>query len=142
MPRVRIQTMLLTLALIPSLLALGVACSSAAGDTKIVLIAGNPSHGPGEHEFNAGVTLLADCLKKLRGITPVIVRGGWPQDESVFDGARSVVFYMDGGSGHPMIQTKDRMAHMKRLMDAGVGLVSLHYAVGFPKGEVGDQILD
>src|SRR5687768_13525972 len=30
--------------------------------TKIVLVAGTASHGPGEHEFNAGVTILADCL--------------------------------------------------------------------------------
>src|SRR5208282_3234467 len=30
----------------------------AADTTKIVLIAGHPSHGPGEHEFNAGCKLL------------------------------------------------------------------------------------
>src|SRR5438046_160693 len=85
-------------------------CPAAlAADTEIVLIAGRPSHGPGEHEFNAGTTILADCLKKVSGIDAVIVRGGWPADESVFEGAKAVVFYMDGGSGHPMIQTKERM---------------------------------
>src|SRR4051794_22671595 len=75
-----------------------------AGETKIVLIAGRPSHGPGEHEFNAGISLLAKCLKEVNGIDPVVVRGGWPDDESVFDEADSVVFFMDGGAGHPMIQ--------------------------------------
>lgn len=116
--------------------------SAEAQPTKIVLIAGKPSHGPGEHEFNAGTILLTYCLKKMKGVEPVMVKGGWPEDESIFDGAEAVVFYMDGGSGHPMIQTKERMALMKKLMDRGVGLVCLHYAVEFPKGEVGDQLLD
>ena len=74
--------------------------------TKIVLIAGRPSHGPGEHEFNAGTKLLVECLKHVEGIEPVFVAGGWPEDESVFEGAKSVVFFMDGGAGHPMIQGK------------------------------------
>lgn len=120
----------------------GGTCGAGAADTKIVLIAGRPSHGPGEHEFNAGTILLTYWLKKVKGIEPVMVRGGWPEDESVFEGAKAIVFYMDGGSGHPMIQTKERMALMKRLMDKGVGLVCLHYAVEFPKGEVGDQLLE
>ena len=38
-----------------------------AGDAKIVLIAGTPSHGPGEHEFNAGMKLLVKCLKEVPG---------------------------------------------------------------------------
>ena len=78
----------------------------AEAATKIVLIAGRPSHGPGEHEFNAGTKLLVECLKHVEGIEPVFVAGGWPEDESVFEGAKSVVFFMDGGSGHPMIQGK------------------------------------
>jgi type 1 glutamine amidotransferase len=53
-----------------------------------------------------------------------------------------VVFFMDGGDRHPMTQGKERMETMRRLMDQGVGLVCLHYAVEFPKGEVGDQLLD
>src|SRR5690242_783177 len=110
--------------------------AARAADTKIVLIAGNPSHGPGEHEFNAGTLLLAKCLGEIDGIEPVVVKGGWPRDESVFDGARAVVFFMDGGGGHPMIQG-DRLETMKSLMDKGVGLVCLHYAVEFPKGKAG-----
>lgn len=115
--------------------------STAAADTKIVLIAGRPSHGPGEHEFNAGTKLLVKCLKELPGIEPVFVAGGWPEDESVFNGAKAVVFYMDGGDRHPMIQG-DRLKTMQKLMDQGVGLVCLHYAVEFPKGKVGDQLLE
>ena len=38
-----------------------------AGPKKIVLVAGKPSHPPRMHEFNAGVQILADCLKKSLG---------------------------------------------------------------------------
>jgi type 1 glutamine amidotransferase len=127
------------------LLVLGVVLSgptARAADTKIVLIAGRPSHGPGEHEFNAGIKLLAHCLERVPGIEPVVVTGGWPQDEAVFQGAKSVVFFMDGGAGHPILQTKERMETIRRLIDEGVGFVCLHYAVEVPKGEPGDRFLE
>jgi hypothetical protein len=114
----------------------------AAEPTKVVLVAGTPSHGPGDHEFNAGVLLLAKCLREAGGIDPVVVKGGWPQDESVFQGAASVVFFMDGGGRHPMIQNDRLDRVLKPLMDKGVGLVCLHYAVEVPKGQPGDRFLD
>jgi type 1 glutamine amidotransferase len=114
----------------------------AAEPAKIVLIAGKPSHGPGDHEFNAGILLLSKCLREYGGIDPVVVKGGWPDDEKVFEGAKAVVFFMDGGGGHPMIQ-KDRLDRvMKPLMDKGVGLVCTHYAVEVPKGKAGNDFLD
>lgn len=122
-------------------LALASPSAFAADKAKIVLIAGNPSHGPGDHEFNAGITLLAGCLEKVEGVEPVIVRGGWPKDESVFEGAKSLVFFMDGGGGHPMIQGR-RLETLQKLMDQGVGLVCMHYAVEVPKGKPGDKFLD
>lgn len=109
---------------------------------KVVLIAGKPSHGPGDHEFNAGITLLDKCLKHCGLVEPVVVRGGWPADESVFDGAAAVIFFMDGGGGHPMIQSSRLGTVMKPLIDRGVGLGCLHYAVEVPKGEPGDRFLD
>jgi len=110
-------------------------------DAKIVLIAGRPSHGKGEHEFNAGTKLLVKCLAEVPGVKPVFVAGGWPADESVFDGARSVVFFMDGGGNHPIIQG-EHLARIKKLMDQGVGLVCMHYAVEIPKDKGGPEFLD
>ena len=102
---------------------LGLALSTIAApapafgeDAKIVLIAGKPSHPKGAHEFNAGMKLLARCLKEVPGVNPVFVGGGWPSDESVFDDAKAVVFFMDGGGGHPIIQG-DHLAKIKALMD-------------------------
>ena len=124
------------------LVVLGLGTSLHAADTaKIVLIAGHPSHGPGEHEFNAGCKLLCKCLTQVPGVEPVVVTGGWPKDESVFDGAKALIFFMDGGGGHPMIQG-DHLAKLQKLASKGVGLACLHYAVEVPKGEPGDQFLD
>ena len=123
-------------------LALAMAGQSAlADDAKIVLIAGRPSHGKGEHEFNAGMKLLVKCLKETPGINPIFVGGGWPSDESVFDGARAVVFFMDGGGGHPIIQG-DHLAKVKAMMARGVGLACMHYAVEIPKDKGGPEFLD
>jgi type 1 glutamine amidotransferase len=129
-------------AMLATVSSLAPSVTARAADTaKIVLIAGRPSHGPGDHEFNAGCKLLARCLAQVPGVEPVVVTGGWPRDESVFDGARTLVFFMDGGGGHPMIQ-HDRLETIQRLMDKGVGLVCLHYAVEVPKGKPGDRFLD
>lgn len=112
-----------------------------ADDKKIVLVAGNPSHGPGDHEFNAGVMLLAKCLESVHGVEPVVVKGGWPKDEEVFEDAATVVFFMDGGGGHPMIKD-DHLVTLQQMMEAGTGLVCMHYAVEVPKGEPGDKFLE
>jgi type 1 glutamine amidotransferase len=118
-------------------------CSSAiaALPAKVVLVAGKPSHGRGEHEFNAGVLLLEKCLRQNQGIEPVVVKGGWPADQSVFDGARSIVLYMDGGAGHPII-LDGRLQKIDALMKKGISLVCLHYAVEVPKDKAGEQFLD
>ena len=43
---------------------LGAAALGAADKKNVLLIAGRPSHGPGEHEHNAGIQLLAAGLKQ------------------------------------------------------------------------------
>jgi type 1 glutamine amidotransferase len=127
---------------IVSIAAILPASAAAAEPTKIVLIAGRPSHGPGEHEHNAGVMLLAKGLKEgMPGVNPVIVRDGWPDDPAVFDGAASIVLYSDGGGGHPFIQG-DRLATIGKLMDRGVGLACIHYAVEVPKDNGGPRFQD
>jgi hypothetical protein len=107
--------------------------------TKIVLVAGRQSHGPGEHEFFAGCALLMKLLQQSPGVFPVMARDGWPKDPKTFEGARAVVFFMDGGNGHPIIQ-KNHLEAVHQLMDSGAGFVNLHYAVEYPKSQ-GEIIL-
>ena len=87
-PAVKILSML-------ALLASTVA--TLAADKKIVLIAGAPSHGPGEHEHRAGCLLIKSCLDKIPGVTSFVYSNGWPKDVSAFDGADAIIFYADGG---------------------------------------------
>jgi len=113
----------------------------AAAPAKIVIVAGRPSHGPGEHEFNAGSMLLAKCLRQNSGVDVIVVKGGWPADDSFFEGANSIVLYMDGGENHPLI-ADDRLAKLAKLMKRGVGLACLHYAVEVPGDHGGMELLD
>jgi type 1 glutamine amidotransferase len=109
------------------------------GLTKIVLVAGRPSHGRGEHEFFAGCAVLMKVLRETPGVFPVMARDGWPKDPRTFENAKSVVFYMDGGGGHPILQKDHRDVVQKRI-DQGVGFVNLHYAVEYPKSQ-SDHVL-
>jgi len=111
-----------------------------AAKKKIVFVAGKPSHGPGAHEHRAGCMLLADQLNRSGlPVEAVVTTNGWPQDNSIFEGASAVVIYADGGSGHPALR---QLADLKKLAAAGVGIGCLHYAVEIPKGEPGNAFLD
>jgi type 1 glutamine amidotransferase len=111
----------------------------AADSKNIILIAGKPSHGPGDHEFNAGSLLLSQCLNALPGIHAEVHNMGWPKDESVFDKADAVLIYADGGSRHPAIQA-ERLALIDRLVEKGVGIGCAHYGVEVPKGDPGEAL--
>ena len=113
----------------------------AAGRKKIVLVAGTPSHGPGEHEFRAGALLLEKCLD-ASGL-PLIVStyaGGWPDDPTAFDNADAVLFFADGGASHPVLQ-RNRLAQIDALARRGVGIACLHYAVEVPAEKGGAEFL-
>jgi type 1 glutamine amidotransferase len=101
--------------------------SAFGADKKIVFVAGKPSHGPGDHEHRAGCLLLKSCLDKVPGVTSVVYSNGWPSGEAAFDGADSIVLYMDGGPGHEALQD-GRLEKLGALMKKGVGLACIHYA--------------
>lgn len=111
----------------------------AAGGKKIVLVAGPPSHGPGEHEHNACVLLLKKCLEGVPGVTATTHLNGWPKDSQAFEGADALVFDMDGGSA---LFQEDRAKIISSMMDRGVGLVGIHLTVEVRKDHGGPQFLD
>lgn len=109
---------------------------------KLVLVAGRPSHGPGQHEHRAGVLLLEQCLDAA-GL-PLVTASyfkGWPDDPSAFDNADAIFFFADGGSGHPVLQSS-RLAQIDALSKRGVGIACLHYAVEVPKEKGGPDFLN
>lgn len=99
---------------------------------KIVLIAGRASHGPGDHEFFAGSTVLMKLLQQTPGVFPVLARDGWPKNPETLAGAKALVFYMDGGRNHPILQ-QNHIEEVRKVLAAGAGFVNLHYAVEYPK---------
>ncbi len=108
---------------------------------KLVMLAGKPSHGPMEHEFNAGVLLLKKCLAAVPGLEVVHYTNGWPDSEKAFEGASGIFLYADGGGGHPFIQ-QDRLTVIGDFLGRGVGLMCAHYAVEVPKDKGGKQFQD
>jgi hypothetical protein len=108
---------------------------------KLVMIAGTPSHGPGDHEFNAGVLLLEKCLKGVAGLETIVFKNGYPRDDSALDTADGILCYADGGPGHPLIREK-RLERIGKLMQKGVGLMCNHYAVEVPKDLGGTEFKD
>jgi putative membrane-bound dehydrogenase-like protein len=120
--------------------ALAAQSPAAEGKKKIVFIAGNPSHGYGAHEHNAGCDLLARSLKSsVPNIDVEVFHNGWPKDEKVLDGADSIVMYCDGGGGHMVLAHKKEV---DALAKKGTGIVCIHYAVEVPKENGGPEFLD
>ena len=119
-------------------LLLSAALPTFAADKKIVLVAGTPSHGPGDHEFNAGVLLLKKCLDQVPGVKAVAHLNGWPKDANAFEGADAILLYMDGGGGHPAVQP-EHLQQLGALMKKGVGLGCAHYAVEVQKDKGGPE---
>jgi len=116
--------------------------------TRIVLIAGRPSHGPGMHEFRAGSLLLQKALSGHPGVAVDVIAGGWPtkmvdekpvDDHAALDGAAAIFIYADGGKGHPALRG-DRVKVLDALAARGVGLGFGHYGVEVPVGEPGEAM--
>jgi len=122
------------------LLLAALATCAAHAQKSIVLCAGRPSHGKGDHEFRAGCLLLADALNKVPGIQATVVSNGWPADVSILKSADAILLYADGGDGHPAIKP-ERLKLLDELAAKGVGIGAAHYGVEVPKGDPGLAML-
>ena len=100
--------------------------------TKIVILAGGFSKGKGEHEYFAGSALFLKLLKQTPGVFPVLAAEGWPKNERILEGAKSVVFYMDGG-GKQSLMAPEKLQLIEKLAARGVGIVHLHQIIDYPK---------
>jgi type 1 glutamine amidotransferase len=130
--------------LLTAVLAFSLLSSAFSADKKnIVMIAGRPSHGPGQHEHNAGIQLLKKCLEQ--GVADQVdikfhLNGEWPSQEEL-SAADSVVIYSDGGGGHPALQG-DHLAQLDKEMKRGCGFLTLHYAVEPTIEKGGKEFID
>jgi len=126
-----------------ALTTLAVVCLafSAVADekAKVVIVAGKKSHGYGQHEFNAGSLLMKKLLKESAPNVEVVVhQNGWPAGADAFERADAIVLFMNGGGAHPVNRHLDQLAP---LMENGVGLMCMHYAVEVPIGPTAKSFL-
>ncbi|HEY0826591.1 MAG TPA: ThuA domain-containing protein [Bacilli bacterium] len=115
---------------------------------KVVIIAGEPSHGPGSHEYEKTARLfkvLMDNSNVAAQIHTEYHLNGWPEDERTFHDADLVIFMTDGRDGDKFKDVPfvlgDRMKLMEGLMNRGCGLMLLHFSTFFTQEE-GRYVLD
>jgi type 1 glutamine amidotransferase len=107
---------------------------------KLIIVAGKPSHPPRMHEFNAGVQLLHKCLRDVRNLDSQFVLNGWPEDPAIFDDADAVVFYMDGGQRHEIVQEEGRRLELvEQWAKRGVGIGCMHFGVEVVPDQAGAE---
>ncbi len=123
--------------------ALGAPVFAEGAKKNVLMIAGKPSHGPGDHEHNAGIQLLARCLGQGaadRVDVKFHLNAEWPSADELAK-ADTVVIYSDGGGGHPAV-SPEHLAQLGKEMKRGCGFVCLHYAVEVEKEKGGPEFTD
>jgi len=105
----------------------------AARPRQIALLAGENSHQAGEHRHVEGMQLLKQALEACGTVQATVHEHAWPADPAVLDSADCIVVYSDGFEGHPLFAPAERRPLVQALMDRGVGLVCIHFAVAPPR---------
>jgi type 1 glutamine amidotransferase len=114
------------------------AAATAARSNKIVLIGGKKSHGEGQHDFPAGIPLLASFIQAaapFHGMEVAAFPDDFPADLSRIEGAATVLLYLDGFYAPPPLLEPGRIAALQKAMDTGAGLICLHQASTVPLGD-------
>ena len=117
------------------------ATSEAADKAKAVFISGKPSHGRLAHEHRAGNMILAKGLNESGlPIEAVLVpHYGYPKDESILNGADTIVIFCTGHGGHVL---NPKLKQFDALMKKGTGGVMIHWATEAIKGDPGNKFLE
>ena len=117
------------------------ATSEAADKAKVVFISGKPSHGRLAHEHRAGNMVLAKGLNEsgLPIEAVVVPHYGYPKDESILNGADTIVVFCTGHGGHVL---NPKLKQFDALMKKGIGVVMIHWATEAIKGDPGNKFLE
>lgn len=110
-----------------------ISAAESAERTKILLIGKQPDHPYGSHMYLHTSGVLAKCLA-LNGEFDAIVSDGWPKDDATLEGVDCIVLYMTPGAEF-LLDGPHRQSAMK-LLDSGVGLVTLHWASSVNKNNL------
>ncbi len=138
--------------LLGTLSCLPATARAADGPRKIVIIAGEKSHGPEGnriHDYPWTARLLKASLEASNvkdAVRVTYVRDGWPKDPSVLADADSILVVSDGRDGDkyseaPHLESPERVAEVQKLIDGGCGLCVLHFST-FAPDRYAPQVLD
>lgn len=119
---------------------LGVCClalcalpSQSAEPAKILLIGKQPDHPYGSHMYLHTAGVLAKCLALTPDVTTEI-SDGWPKDAKTLAGVRAIVVYTSPGA--EMLFDGPQRDEVDKLVKAGVGIVTIHWASAIKKENV------
>ena len=92
---------------------------------KILLIGKDPDHPWGTHMYLPTCIMLTRCLRQIDGVETV-VSPGWPEDPIKLVGIKTIVVYASPAA--EMLLDGPHAKDFEKLMDQGVGLVTIHWA--------------
>jgi len=102
--------------------------------TKIVVVAGAFGERSPLHQYYAGSIVLMKLLEQTPNVHVVLARDGWPKNPAIFENAKAIVFYMDGGKDNPLL-APGRLETIEKAVAGGAGFVGLHNAAELPRAE-------
>jgi type 1 glutamine amidotransferase len=98
---------------------------------KIVFLPGRQSHGWSGHAFSADLAILAKALNEnVPGVDAVVIKGGWPRDLAILDGAAAIVIACDGNG---VIGSKANWDALDAIAKKGAGIAFIHYSLDVGK---------
>ncbi len=109
----------------PCLLLLFACGIATAAPKRILFLAGHDTHAWGQHRHGAGTRVLCDAIKEGGDVEAEIIHE-WPDADKLAK-ADALVIYADGWDQHP---ANDHLEELENFMNAGKGLVALHWATG------------
>ena len=119
---------------------------------RIVLVAGQKSHGPEGnriHDYPWSIRLLKAMLEhsNIRDQVDVSLHfNGWPNDPAALEDAATLMIVSDGRDGEigreaPHLADASRLEAVQRLMDRGGGIIVFHFST-FAPDRLADTVLD
>lgn len=106
---------------------------------RVLILAGQDSHGWGEHSHHDVGTYLAETINSgATGLRAELALDRWLSACESWPDLRAVVLYSDGEREHPLIGKRDALA---TLAAKGVGFVCIHYGLDVSPEPLGRQYL-
>jgi type 1 glutamine amidotransferase len=113
---------------------------------KIVMLGMRTDHAKGEHEYMAGLAVLAECLKQTPGVDVTVFKvnpnpkkekgkewePGWPAEAKALEDANTIVCFCKT-AGTYFLADGERKEKLETVLKKGAGFVALHWAVETPK---------